>query len=153
MKKLSAGVIFTDGNKFLVCHVTGRKFYDIPKGLVKPGEEPISACIREAEEETGIKLESGSLQDLGVHEYTREKDLHLFLMMMQDLPSLLSMKCCSYFSDKYGRKLPEIDSYKYISFENKHLYLVQSMVSVIKRVQNFIPKEKKYFPILRRKLG
>ncbi len=136
MRKLSAGVIFTDGIRFLVCHVTGRKYYDIPKGLVKPGEEPISACVREAKEETGIKLKPKSMRDLGLYEYTREKDLHLFLMMEENLPSLLSMKCCSYFVDKNGRKLPEVDGYKYISFDNQHLYLVKSMDDVIKRVQN-----------------
>lgn len=126
----------TDGSKFLVCHVAGRKFYDIPKGIVMPDEEPIVACVRETEEETGLKLEPEGLRDLGVYEYTREKNLHLFLMMEGDLPSTLGMKCSSYFEDKYGRKLPEVDGYRYISSDEKHLYLSKSMVSVIERVQN-----------------
>lgn len=134
-KKLSAGLILTDCNKFLVCHVTGRNFYDIPKGLVDENEKPIKACIREVAEETGLSIFEENLVDLGVFEYTREKDLHLFLAVENDLPNIADMKCTSFFPDKFGRQLPEVNGYKYISFDEKHLFLAKSMISVIDRVQ------------------
>lgn len=135
MKKLSAGLILTDCSRFLVCHVTGRNFYDIPKGLVSAGEEPLQACIREVEEETGLFLGKEQLTDLGVFTYTREKNLHLFLLKCKELPDTGVLKCSSFFLDKNGLKIPEVNGYKHVSFAEKHLYLVKSMAFVIERVQ------------------
>ncbi len=54
---LSAGVIVVrreDGNwRFLLLRAWG--YWDFPKGIVEPGEDPIHAAIREVEEETTIK--------------------------------------------------------------------------------------------------
>ena len=41
MKKISAGLILTDGSKILLCHSTGNDFYDIPKGEIDFGENPL----------------------------------------------------------------------------------------------------------------
>lgn len=135
MKKLSAGLVLTNGEKFLACHVTGRHFYDIPKGLVAANEEAVKACIREAEEETGLKINEEELTDLGIFEYYREKDLHLFLLKKENLPPTKDMRCSSFFLDRSGRKIPEVNGYRYISFKEKHLYMVKSMADVIARVQ------------------
>lgn len=135
MKKLSAGVILTDGRKLLVCHVTGRDFYDIPKGLVAPGEEPVQACVRETEEETGLRLNPARLLDLGNFTYTREKDLHLFLLQQRELPATANMKCTSYFLDKWGRSIPEVDGYRYITYRQKHLYLLPNLARVVEEAR------------------
>lgn len=135
MKKLSAGLILTNGLKFLACHVTGRNFYDIPKGLVNVNEEPIKACVREVSEETGLVIYEENLVDLGVFEYTKEKDLYLFLALLKELPDTSEMKCTSFFLDKWGRKMPEVNDYKYIRFEEKQNYMTKSMVSVLEQVQ------------------
>lgn len=135
MKKLSAGLILTDCKKFLACHVTGRKNYDIPKGLVDAGEKPVMACIREAEEETGLNIGEKELVDLGVFEYYRGKDLHLFLMMEKKLPETKNMKCKSFFTDKKGRKLPEVNGFRYINFSEKRLYMIKSMADVLDKVE------------------
>ena len=141
MKKISAGLVLTDGVKLLVCHVTGRNFYDIPKGLVDDGEEPAAACVREVKEETGLLIKREIITDLGVYEYTSDKNLHLFLLHLRDLPDPGSMNCSSYFINKAGRRLPEVDGYQYVAFGEKELYLARSMAVVIAKVQTrFIVK-------------
>ncbi|KJS12915.1 MAG: hypothetical protein VR67_06985 [Peptococcaceae bacterium BRH_c8a] len=131
MKKISAGLLLTDGAKLLVCHVTGRNFYDIPKGLVDDGEEPTAACIREVREETNLLIKREIIADLGVYEYTRDKDLHLFLLYRRDLPDTGNMGCSSFFINKAGRRLPEVDGYRYIALKEKEIYLTQNMARVI----------------------
>jgi len=53
---LSAGVVvvrYFDGEpKFLLLRAFN--YWDFPKGLLDPGEEPLAAAIREVEEETGL---------------------------------------------------------------------------------------------------
>jgi 8-oxo-dGTP pyrophosphatase MutT (NUDIX family) len=53
---LSAGVVVVrrqdEGWLFLMLRVYN--YWDFPKGLVEPGEEPIAAARREAEEEAGL---------------------------------------------------------------------------------------------------
>jgi 8-oxo-dGTP pyrophosphatase MutT (NUDIX family) len=59
---LSAGVIivrhFDDRYRYLLLRV--RDYWDFPKGMVDPGEDPLAAAIREVEEET-------TLTDLDFH--------------------------------------------------------------------------------------
>ncbi len=54
---MSAGVIVVrreDGQwRFLLLRAWG--YWDFPKGIVEPGEDPVHAAIREVEEETTIK--------------------------------------------------------------------------------------------------
>lgn len=130
-KKISAGLILTDGKKFLVCHSTSNWFFDLPKGMIKEEELPIDACIREVREETGLKISKGKLKDLGTFVYNKKKDLHLFLLETKDLPDIKKMKCVSLIP--FTNKL-EVDSYKYIPFDKVGKYMVQNMVNVIKTV-------------------
>ncbi|MCR4332089.1 MAG: NUDIX domain-containing protein [Sulfuricaulis sp.] len=59
---LSAGVIIVrridDRYRYLLLRV--RDYWDFPKGMVEPGEDPLAAAIREVEEET-------TLTDLDFH--------------------------------------------------------------------------------------
>lgn len=53
---LSAGVVivrrFDDQYRYLLLRV--RDYWDFPKGMVEPGEDPLVAAIRETEEETTL---------------------------------------------------------------------------------------------------
>lgn len=56
-KAFSAGVVLVrlvgDERRYLL--LRAYNYWDFPKGLVEPGEEPLQAARRELEEETGIK--------------------------------------------------------------------------------------------------
>ncbi|WP_085505361.1 NUDIX hydrolase [Thalassobacillus devorans] len=136
MKKLSAGLILTDGEKFLGCHSTGNWFYDLPKGEVGEGEDPRSTCVREVKEETNLDVPKEELVDLGVFDYNPKKDLHLFLLKVDKLPDTAEMSCSSYFIHPYTKKeTPEVDGYKYLRFGEQENYMTKNMVKVINEVQ------------------
>ena len=52
----SAGSILTDGKRFLVCHATGQKIWDLPKGKIDGEETALQAAIRELKEETNYDV-------------------------------------------------------------------------------------------------
>ena len=74
MKKLSCGTLIVRdrmGTKELfMAHVTGQKFWDIPKGGKNLHENYIEAALRELEEESGFICNHNELFDLGLYEYT-----------------------------------------------------------------------------------
>ncbi|WP_028784771.1 NUDIX hydrolase [Thalassobacillus devorans] len=136
MKKLSAGLILTDGEWFLGCHSTGNWFYDLPKGEVGRDENPKETCIREAKEETNLDVPKEQLVDLGVFDYNPKKNLHLFLWKVKELPDINEMSCLSFFIHRYTEKeTPEVDGYKYIRFGEQASFMTKNMVKVIKEVQ------------------
>lgn len=58
----SAAAIFDSrGRVLLVKHTYGNFNWSLPGGLALPGEEPACAAQRELEEETGARLEPGSM--------------------------------------------------------------------------------------------
>lgn len=138
MKKISAGLILTDKTKFLGCHSTGNYFYDIPKGSIEEGETPREACVREVQEETGLLVNHENLIDLGVFEYNYEKNLHLFLLVKDDLPSADNMICTTYFETKKGKILPEADRFRYIKFAEKEVFLTENMKRVVQKVEDSV---------------
>jgi len=117
-KVISAGLILTDGTKFLACHSTHNWFFDLPKGTVEFMESPKDACIREVREETGMKVNGNSLIDLGEHQYNDYKTLHLFVQLREDLPSVETLKCNAFsFNQEKKSYFPEADGFRYIDVE------------------------------------
>jgi bis(5'-nucleosidyl)-tetraphosphatase len=55
-RTLSAGVVVVrhEGTRCLFLLLRVYRYWDFPKGLVEPGEEPFAAACREVREETGI---------------------------------------------------------------------------------------------------
>src|SRR5437016_1130765 len=75
----SCGVLLLNPEReLLLCHATGAAHWDIPKGLGEPGEAARDTALRELFEETGLRLQSDRLLDLGAMAYRPGKDLHLF---------------------------------------------------------------------------
>ncbi|MFG6115384.1 NUDIX domain-containing protein [Halobacillus sp. MO56] len=141
MKKLSAGLILTDGEKFLGCHSTGNWFYDLPKGEVGGAENPKETCIREAKEETSLDVPADHLVDLGVFEYNPKKNLHLFLWKVEELPDTDKMSCSSFFIHRYTEKeTPEVDGYKYIRFGEQVRFMTKNMVKVTEKIEKRVIK-------------
>lgn len=69
----SAGILFLNNGSVLMGHATETPHWDIPKGHIEKGEEPIHAAIRECFEETGVLVEPHELESLGRLDYTSKK--------------------------------------------------------------------------------
>ena len=119
-KQISCGVLVVNARQELfVGHVTDQTWWDIPKGLLDPGETPLGAALREAREEAGLHLAADALLDLGCLPYLPKKDLHLFAARWP-YPSLdLSFCHCSTFFHcrKTGAARPEADAYTWLSVD------------------------------------
>lgn len=136
-KAVSAGfIIFQKGsNKLLVSHPNGhpcaeRHSWDIPKGHIEEGEEPLDAALRELFEETGLEHVEDT-HEIGRVPYRSDKALHLFSAYADfDIGDL---HCDSKFEDSYGNWKPEIDRYQLTDepemlFANMYWYVTQEMV-------------------------
>jgi len=137
-KRLSVGLILTDGDVFLGALPTGRKVYDLPKGLKDSGESNIDAVIREVEEEVGIDISRyrSKLQPAGRFSYLPGKDLFVYVLKLDKLPSISSMRCSSTFN-LYGRQVPEIKAYKYFSFDDLTIFK-REMADIIEAARKMI---------------
>jgi 8-oxo-dGTP pyrophosphatase MutT (NUDIX family) len=117
-RRLSCGiVILSDSREVLLCHVTGQRHWDLPKGGIHVDETPRQAALRETAEETGLVLAAEALSDLGRFPYTAKKDLHLFATLLDRVdPGRL---CCeSTFVERgSSRTLPEMDAFGWFAFD------------------------------------
>ena len=55
--RAAGGIVTAPDGTMLLIQRNGR--WDLPKGKVEPGETLLQAALREVEEETGIKVDSG----------------------------------------------------------------------------------------------
>jgi len=117
-RRLSCGiVVLAPTRELLLCHVTGQRHWDLPKGGIHDGESPCQAALRETVEETGLSFAAEALVDLGRLPYTAKKDLHLFAALSERIdPRHL---CCeSTFCERgSSRTLPEMDAFGWFGFD------------------------------------
>lgn len=119
-----AVVLINSNGDILGCHGYGKPKdygYDFPKGCADVGEEDFEAALRELKEETGIIAFVEEMIDCGIYKHNKEKNIHLFIVRTECFPSIDKLTCSTYF-ELYGKKFPEIDSYKIISKENRHMF-------------------------------
>ena len=132
----TAGVIITDGTRFLVAHPTGgpwRRSWSIPKGIIDKSETPKEAAIREVKEETGISLDSSKLLDKGIYPYRVLKNLHIFVYNIDSL-NVASLRCVSVFEQKPGVYAPEVDKYAWIPYIKAAEYLNPNLYKIFSEV-------------------
>jgi 8-oxo-dGTP pyrophosphatase MutT (NUDIX family) len=118
-RNLSCAVLLMNEHaQLLLCHVTGKRWWDLPKGLQEPGETPRETALRELAEETGLLLAPGELLDLGRFPYRPDKDLHFFAALRDsDALDLSRCLCSSHFDDpRTGRPCPEVDAFEWVPF-------------------------------------
>lgn len=139
-EKISAGVLFIKDNKILLCHVTGRNHWDLPKGQRNENEDFIDAAIRECQEETGFVAKKEDLQSLGIVAYNQHKSLALFLYTgdKDSYPKSWECKCTSYLENGD----PEVDDFEYVPLKEVSFYTVESLRKALyNTLKQFYPDE------------
>jgi 8-oxo-dGTP pyrophosphatase MutT (NUDIX family) len=116
-RRISCGVIITDGSRVLLGHATRSPRWDIPKGLAEPGESLTATATRELQEETGLVAREAELRLLGTHPYLRDKDLALFAWTPSEVPAVETLVCCSTFTLPNGAVLPEFDRFGWFEWD------------------------------------
>lgn len=128
---LSCGVlVIAATGELLLCHATGTRYWDIPKGGGEPGEAPVAVAMRETREECGLELDAATLLDLGSFRYRPAKDLHLFAALTARLDAR-SCRCTSMFTDAKGVTKPEMDGYRWVQFDAVGRWCAGSMTAVL----------------------
>ncbi|MEP7301216.1 MAG: NUDIX domain-containing protein [Caldimonas sp.] len=131
-RRLSCGiVVLAPTRELLLCHVTGQRHWDLPKGGINEGETPRQAAVRETIEEAGLLFAAESLLDLGRFTYTAKKDLHLFATLSERVdPTRL---CCeSTFVERgSSRRLPEMDGFGWFGLDRVAELCTARMAAVL----------------------
>jgi 8-oxo-dGTP pyrophosphatase MutT (NUDIX family) len=135
-KKLSCGLILTDGTQFLSAKPTGGNNRDIPKGMREKGESRLDTVIREVMEETNYDISSyrAQIQPVGEFPYTPEKDIYIFLLKVILLPAPESFKCESMYFD--GKKYkPEVGNFKYVTLKQIDRFKKPMQIAIVKAME------------------
>ena len=131
-KKLTVGLILTDGTRFLAVHPTRQPHWDIPKGLQDEGENTQNTLKREVKEETGLDISKyPKPKKLGRFPYNGKKDIEVYVVVTDDLPATNTMKCTSKFGPQ---QLPEVDDYRYSTLEQAKTTHKPQTVKILKKV-------------------
>jgi predicted NUDIX family NTP pyrophosphohydrolase len=133
-KRLSCGVIVTDGARLLLGHASRSPRWDIPKGPAEPGELLLAAAVRELLEETGLRAEPESLQPLGSHSYLQNKDLALFAWRPNPLPDPSRLQCSSLVELPGGKTMPERDRFGVFEFDAALAVVGRNLARVLSQV-------------------
>ena len=137
----SCGVIVTDGQQLLLGHATRSPRWDIPKGIVEPGETLAVAAARELLEETGLTITPEEITNLGVHPYLRGKDLALFMWRPPQLPDPQSLTCTSRFALPNGTLLPEFDRFGLFPWEEALLRVGKNLARILGAIRQSVGRE------------
>lgn len=108
-------LVINPRSEILLCHVTGTNHWDIPKGLLDPGESTLAAAQRELFEETGLTFGINEFEELSRFAYRPNKQLHLYkVMATMDLDNLDHLVCTSHFPHHVtGKPTPEMDGFRW----------------------------------------
>ena len=131
-RRLSCGIVVVAATReLLLCHVTGQRHWDLPKGGINEGETPRQAAVRETAEEAGLVFAAELLLDLGRFAYAAKKDLHLFATLSERVdPQRL---CCeSTFVERgSSRRLPEMDGFGWFELDRVGELCTARMAAVL----------------------
>ena len=140
-RQTSCGVIVTDGQQLLLGHATRSPRWDIPKGIVEPGETLAVAAARELLEETGLMVTPEEITNLGVHPYLRGKDLALFMWRPPQLPDPQSLTCTSRFALPNGTLLLEFDRFGLFPWEEALLRVGKNLARILGAIRQSVGRD------------
>jgi len=123
-------LLLAESAELLLCHSTGNRFWDIPKGVADGGESSVAAAVREAREECGIAVDPGALRALGRFAYRPEKDLELHAALIERIDPATCV-CTSTFVDRFGRTRPEMDDFRWTPLAEVGARCAKSMAVVL----------------------
>ena len=126
----------TPSNEVLVVHPFGSRWdsWSLPKGIADTGESAMDAAARELQEETGLIISPTALIDFGVHPYLKDKDYHLFIFQSPHDLTTSELFCSSYFINKQGVSVPEVDGFRLVPTEELHVILNAKQAAIIKSI-------------------
>jgi 8-oxo-dGTP pyrophosphatase MutT (NUDIX family) len=131
VKSISHGVLVMNPcAELLLCHATGGRHWDIPKGMAIEGESSADAALRETREECGLALERADLHDLGRFRYRPDKDLSLHAALVPRFETS-SCVCSAFFTDRWGRLRPEMDDFRWAAFDDVASLCARNMARVL----------------------
>jgi 8-oxo-dGTP pyrophosphatase MutT (NUDIX family) len=131
MKPTTCGVLlFATTGELLLGHSTGSPRWDIPKGLADPGEAFVDAAVRELQEEFGLVLEASRLHEVGRFDYLPAKDLSVHAALIERIDPAVC-RCTSYYPDRRGRQVPEIDDFVWAPFADISARCGKAMTRVL----------------------
>jgi 8-oxo-dGTP pyrophosphatase MutT (NUDIX family) len=142
-KTIAAGIFIVNSDKkVLICHPTNHPadFWSIPKGKVEAGEELIDAAIRETFEETNIDLKGFEVMaTMSPLTYSHKKKvLNPYILYQEANPDIdfnsFDLKCNSNVPVERGG-FPEMDDYRWVSFEEAKRLLHSLQANAIDKVE------------------
>jgi len=131
VKTISHGtLLIAAGAELLLCHATGGRHWDIPKGMADPGETSVQTALREAREECGLDLDPLAFSDLGRFTYRPDKDLWLHAALIERVDASQCV-CSTFFTDRWGRLRPEMDAFRWVRFAEVSGLCARNMARVL----------------------
>ncbi len=135
-----SGIFIICNNELLIGHPTkhDQDFYSIPKGKIDTGEDPIEAMLRELKEETDYDLSDFNTSMmptyLGKFRYKNKRHgIHFFYIILNSKPKKEAI--CKSFVDE-DPPFPEVDWYKWVSFEDALKYCHEAQVRALSVLLN-----------------
>ena len=131
MKTTSHGIVLLAASaELLLCHATGSRHWDIPKGMAMPGESSAAAALRETREECGLALDPACVREIGAFAYRPDKDLVLHAALIERIDPTQCV-CSSVFVDRWGRERPEMDDFRWAAFGEVAQRCAKNMTTVL----------------------
>lgn len=117
--------------------------WQIPKGGIEPGETPIDAALREAEEELGSRLE-GELLPLGDVRQSGGKCVTAFALEGEIDPArIVSNRFTLEWPPRSGRMhdYPEVEEARWFTIEDARDYMLKSQQPFLERLAEVVGKD------------